>query len=232
MPTDRRYKSSIPADAKPRIVERYDDGRKRCVQYFVNRKLVGERTYDEEGYLYLERPYKDGMIHGVEYWWYFDGVLTSAAPYKDGKPHGVAKQWSQSGKLIGTYKMVHGTGIDLWWTSLNFDDEPPFLLSEVHYVRDGRPHGYTWFLEHDQKSVFVEYHFSEGVEHGIQREWNAHGRLCRGYPQYFVAGKKVDKRRYIRAAAKDKSLPEFRLKDNDAHRVFPKEIRKHLLKRK
>lgn len=230
MATDRRYKSSIPADANERIVERYADGLKKNVKCFVNRKLVGTRYYDEEGFLSLERPYRDGRIHGVEYHWYFDGILTSAEPYKNGKPHGIARQWSQSGKLIGTYKMVNGTGIDLWWCSLNYNDEPPFYLSETCYLRDGKRHGYSWFINENQKSVFIENHFVQGTSHGIHREWNQHGRLSRGFPQYYVCGEKVNKRQYIHAAASDATLPPFRHEDNEPLRIFPKEIRKHLLK--
>jgi antitoxin component YwqK of YwqJK toxin-antitoxin module len=118
MRPDRRYKSSIPSSATERVVERYKNGAKEVAEYVVDEQVAGTRFWDEDGYLSLERPRKDGLIHGVEYTWYFDGVLTSAAPYVNGKPHGVAKQWSQSGKLVGSYTMFRGTGIDLFWNPL------------------------------------------------------------------------------------------------------------------
>ena len=58
-----------------------------------------------------------------------------------------------------------------------------------------------------------ELHWRKGRLHGIEREWNPKGRLRRGWPRYFVAGRRLDKRRYLRACAGDTSLPEFRSQD-------------------
>jgi antitoxin component YwqK of YwqJK toxin-antitoxin module len=230
MRPDPRYKSSIPPSATERVVERYKDGDRQLARYFVDGQLVGSRFWDDDGYLSLERPCnKDGLTHGVEYSWYFDGVLTSAAPWVNGKPHGVAKQWSQSGKLVGSYKMTHGTGIDLFWNAICGVDAAGYYLSEVHYMQDGQFHGYTWRFNDDRASVWWEEHYVRGLRHGIERRWNEHGRLSRGFPRYFVDGKRVDKRKYLRAAAADPSLPRFRAKDNSPARKFPDEIRKHLL---
>jgi antitoxin component YwqK of YwqJK toxin-antitoxin module len=229
MRPDRRYKSSIPSRATERVVERYEDGAKKRAEYVVDERVVGTRFWDDDGYLSLERPSKDGLIHGVEYTWCFDGVLTSAAPYVNGKLHGVAKQWSPSGKLVGSYTMALGTGIDLFWNPRGGLEEAGYYLSEVHYMRDGELHGYTWWLEEDQASVFVERHYVQGYLHGIERKWNQHGRLRRGFPRYFVNGIRIDKRQYQRAAAADPSLPRFRSEDNSPARIFPEEIRKHLL---
>ncbi|MCA8986626.1 MAG: hypothetical protein KDA78_03240 [Planctomycetaceae bacterium] len=209
---------------------RYEDGSKQLVNCFVNRKLVGTRVYDEDGYLCLESPLKDGQLHGIKYTWYFDGILTSAEPFLNGKAHGVSKQWSPSGELIGKYTMTQGTGVDLWWHSVNGSGEAPFYLSEVHCMQDGLPHGYAWWINEDQKTVEVERHFDEGIRHGIFREWNHHGRLGRGFPQYFIKGTKVRKHQYIHFSTKDKSLPVFHDQDNLPNRIFPVEIRQHLLK--
>ncbi len=125
--------------------------------------------------------------------------------------------------------MVHGTGIDLFWNPLEGIDTAPFYLSEVHYMWDGRLHGYTWWLNEDQASIWKEGHYIQGFLHGIEREWNEHGRLRRGFPRYFVKGDQIDKRQYLRAAAADPSLPIFRPEENSPLRTFPEEIRKHLL---
>jgi len=232
MRPDRRYKSSIPSSASERVVECYEDGAKKMAEYVVDEQVVGTRFWDEDGYLEMERPRKSGLNHGVAYAWYFDGVLTSAEPYVNGKVHGVAKQWSQSGKLVGSYKLVHGTGIDLFWNPLGGIEEAPYYLSEVHYMRDGELHGYTWWLGQDQVSVRVERHYVHGNLHGIEREWNEHGRLHRGFPRYFVNGNRIDKRQYLRAVVADPSLPRFRSEENSPSRVFPAEIGKHLLTRR
>ncbi len=185
---------------------------------------------DERGQLELEIPLRDGLRHGTEYTWFFGEWLSSAEPYHEGKLHGVAQQWSAAGKLIGTYEMVHGTGIDLWRNPIGGRDEGPYFVSEVHYVQDGNHHGFTCWINENQKSVSVERHYLHGLEHGIEREWNRAGRLSRGYPKYFIHGKCVDKRKYLRAVETDATLPPFRLKDNKPGRTFPPEIQRHLPK--
>ena len=194
-------------------------------------KLVGRRDYSQEGYLWLEIPIKNGMRHGTIYDWYCNGILNSSLPYVDDRAHGIAKQWAISGKLMGTYKMMQGTGIDLW-RGVRDDDEQaegPFYLAEAHYEKDGHLHGFTWWLNEDQKTVFCEEHYFDKMRHGIFRQWNVKGRLCRSYPQYYVKNEKVDKRKYLRACRDDESLPGFVESDNKPARVFPPEIQKHLL---
>ncbi len=230
LPVDRRYQTSIPANAKPRPGIMCAGSTSNRVEYYLRGKLVGWRDWDEEGNLELEIPLRDGLRHGIEYTWYFDGLLTSAEPYHKGMPHGVAKQWSMSGELIGTYKLVRGTGIDLWRSSLCGRDEGPYYLSEVLYMKDGTPDGFRWSINSDQKSIWYETHRWEGRFHGIERQWNTQGKLRRGFPKYFIAGQQVDKRKYLRATATDATLPPFRLKENKPQRTFPKEIQRHLLK--
>ncbi|MEE9365131.1 MAG: hypothetical protein V3W44_00455, partial [Dehalococcoidales bacterium] len=96
--------------------------------------------------------------------------------FVDGKYHGICKQWDDAGNLIQTYRMVHGTGIDLWRCNSTG------TLSEVWYWKDNMLHGWEWWLDEDQKSVWCERHHHEGNLHGIWREWNDRGRLRRGFP--------------------------------------------------
>jgi len=130
------------------------------------------------------------VLHGIEYRADVPGKILSATPYFKGFLHGTAKQWSNDGKLIGTYTMKHGTGIDLWWNPRS-DNGLPYL-SEVHYYKKGKPHGFEWWLNEDQ-TVSVERHWRNGQEHGIERSWNQQGRLHRGYPRYWVNDVRVTK---------------------------------------
>jgi hypothetical protein len=75
----------------------------------------------------------------VQYRWDELGFLISAEPYEAGLAHGIAKQWHQ-GQLIGSYTMVHGTGLDLWWQS----SDRLIWLSEARYYRDGYRDGFEW----------------------------------------------------------------------------------------
>lgn len=224
----RRPKSDIPAGVTERVVEEYSRSRglirlekRECL---LNGQLVGYRCYDDNGQLQIETALKDGTNHGRAIHWSDDGTLNFIEPYFEGKVHGTAKQY-QNGKVIGTYKMIHGTGYDVWRNQIA---DGPIYVSEIHSMRDGSMHGFEWWLNEDQKSVHEEKHWYEGSYHGIEREWHWSGKLRRGYPKYWVHGEAVTKRQYVKLAQKDPTLPPFRLKDNLPRREFPPEIRRLL----
>lgn len=222
---DERYKSSIPEAATEHITSTHENGFKAAAEYILNDQVVGTRLWDEQGYLEQETPLKGGLRHGTEYSWYFDGLLTLTEPYEEGLVHGTAKQWAADGTLLGTYTLIHGTGIDLWRGQR---EDGSVRLAEVYYMRDGCRHGYEWWLNEDQASVYIERHWWSCKLHGIEREWNEQGRLRRGYPKYFVSGKQVTKQAYLKAAETDPTLPRFRAEDNEPARTFPPEISREL----
>jgi hypothetical protein len=118
--------------------------------------------------------------------------------------------------------MKRGPGVDLWWA----EDEKGFhYLSEARYFRAGKLHGFRWWLNEDQKSISSERHFRDNRKHGIERSWNQNGRLDRGYPRYWVSGRRVTKQQYLRECRKDATIPPFRDLDNRPNRPFPPEIK-------
>jgi hypothetical protein len=188
---------------------------------------VGERSYDQDGTLLIETPLRDGKKHGLELHWYEGGEsLQSAEPFYAGLPHGTARQWAQDGSLLGKYTLNRGSGLDLWRNQRC--DGGGAYLSEVHSLKRGRPHGYEWWLNEDQCSVWAERHWYEGQLHGIEREWNSRGCLRRGYPRYHVRGQRVSKRDYLKACKVDPSLPAFRAEDNQPDRCFPSAVASEL----
>jgi hypothetical protein len=204
----------------------HENGSTRELHFEIDGELVGCRSLHDSGDVEIDCSLKNGRKHGLL--WRFDtpGCLTSVLPYRDGKEHGISRQY-QDGKLIGVYRLVHGTGVDLW-RCVDCDDGS-ILLSEVHYMMDGRPqHGFEWWLNEDQRSVYHERHWLEGDLHGIERMWNDRGRLARDSPAYFVRGQKVTKRQYLRASERDETLPRWREVDNRPARSFPDEISRHL----
>jgi len=220
------FRSAIPVSARERIKERYQNGQKKIADCFINRKLVGRRFFAEEGYLDMEYGIQNGRMHGMMYTWSAPGKLHSAEPYKNGLAHGTALQWSQRNeKIIGRYTMKHGTGIDLWWQDYPGKNH----LSEVCYMKNGRPDGFEWWIRENEQAVWHERHWKNGEFHGIERWWNMKtGTLDRKYPRYFISGKQVTKAEYIAACEKDPYLPLFRKEENSPTRIFPSEIRKHL----
>jgi hypothetical protein len=221
---DDRYNSSIPPSAVERTAS--DDRREgdlvwsRRTECLLGTAIVGERYYEEDGTLGWETPLNDGKKHGIEYRW-DSGKLLSAEPYWEGKPHGIAQQWDENGRLVGTYTLVHGTGLDVWRGTR---EDGSIYVTEIRSLRDGLPHGFEWWLNEDQASMWWERHWHAGELHGIERQWNERGRLRRGWPKYWVRGTQVTKRQYLRAAAKDDTLPPFREEDRLPQRSFPPEI--------
>ena len=221
----KRFKSDIP----PNVIEqtkrefRREGGAiwHRVTDCLLNGEVVGRRSYNEDGQLVIETPLKNGLKHGREYYWDDDGTLNLIEPYVNGKIHGTAKQYGRNGKVIGTYTIRHGTGYDIWRVE---DEDGAIHISEIHSLKDGLPHGYEWWVTDKPRIIYEERHWHEGQFHGIEREWNLANKLRRGFPRYWIKNERVDKRKYLRAAEDDPSLPPFRLKDNSPRRRFPPAI--------
>lgn len=207
----------IPENAVEEIAGYWESGAKQSAYYKVAAHPVAYRWWSEEGVLLIEHGLHGDQRHGPYRDWHDNGVLSSESFYIEGKEHGAAKQYDPEGNLIGTYEMHHGTGADLWYDS-------PGVLSEERYYQDGMRHGFERWWNFDNATVWQEQHFREGVEHGIAREWNHAGRIRRGFPQYYVNGKRVTKRQYLMASERDPSLPIFREAENRPARALPSEL--------
>jgi antitoxin component YwqK of YwqJK toxin-antitoxin module len=111
---DPRYRTDIPDAAVERVIATHPDGTCARAEYVLEGEVVGRRFWDADGSLSMETPLKHGVKDGVEYIFRNNGQLVLAEPYTEGRVHGLAHQWAHDGRLIGTYTLVHGTGIDLW----------------------------------------------------------------------------------------------------------------------
>jgi hypothetical protein len=205
--------SVIPVGAEEVFIEATPDGDQSyaCV---LNGHTVGYRLRDATGHLGIERALKDGVRHGPERHWGSDGRLEFETSYVNGLEHGVARQWCL-GRLVGSYQLEHGTGVDLWRRCTG-------TLSEERHYQQGRRHRFERWWTGDDATVWEEGHYWHDEPHGIFREWNARGRLRRGYPQYMIHGRRVSKRQYVNAAVSDPSLPPFREADNAPQRPLPR----------
>jgi hypothetical protein len=214
----RAYKTSIPADAAEVVEGRHRDGGKKAVSYFVGGGKVGYREWDEEGRLEFESALRDGVKHGHEYRFHANGRLLEKETYRDGKLHGVGRQWAEDGRLLVTWKLVNGSGLDLWC------DTRTGTLAEEHYWPEEGELGYKRQWNGDERTVWQEYFYTPGKGyHGVWREWNARGRLRRGFPRFHVSGRKVTRRQYLEAFNDDPTLPRYRPEDDDPRRELPAE---------
>lgn len=86
-----------------------------------------------------ETPLKNGQKHGREFIWDEDGHLESGEPYVNRQLHGLARQYNREGKVIGTYRFVHGTGYDIWRYEM---ENGSIGISEIHCLQDSAKHGF------------------------------------------------------------------------------------------
>ena len=208
-----RRRPIIPKAAVERIVRRHGNGSKADADYYLRRKKVGRRCWDHEGRLEMEYGLNNGLMHGPFRVFHENGAVLHETRYVAGREHGLSRQYDEHGVPIGTYKMNHGTGVDLWFIALG-------ELSEERHFKNGHIHGFErWW--NNRRTVWEERHFKDSLDHGIQRQWNRKGVLKRGFPKYFILGKAVSKRDYIKACKTDPSPPVFREQDNKPYRKLP-----------
>lgn len=56
-----------------------------------------------------------GQFHRSYRTWHFNGQLTEELRYYLGRLHGISRQWDESGRLLGSFTMNHGTGTQRYW---------------------------------------------------------------------------------------------------------------------
>jgi hypothetical protein len=221
----RRPASDIPENVTETELQEFrEEGHHiffRVTQCTLDGKVVGQRAYDGNGRLMRETPLKNGRRQGREFIWDEEGYLESVEPYVDGQLHGLAKQYNRKGRVMGTYRFVHGTGFDIWRYER---EDGTIVISEIHSIRNSVLHGFEWWLRDDQQSVWHERHWQEGNYHGIERVWNREGGLKKGYPKYWIQNRAVSKGVYMKAAERDRTLPRFSEQENQPRRRFPKEV--------
>jgi antitoxin component YwqK of YwqJK toxin-antitoxin module len=214
---ERTSRSPIPDDAIEVVTETWENGDKQRTVYVIDGKEIGFRYWGSSGALLIEFGLKDGIKHGLYRTWDEDGQIVEESTYYEGKEHGEAKQYDENGVQIGSYIMEYGTGTDLWFHTAG-------VLSEEREYRDGQRHGFERWWSGDNQTIDQESHFWNDIEHGIVRQWNAQKKLRRGYPQYYIMGKRVNKRQYERACRNDPTLPPFVAEDNQPFRKLPKGV--------
>ena len=210
---------SIPSQATARVTSTHSNGIKHYANYYLRHKLVGTRSWYDNGQIETEFPYRKGVWHGVHKVWHRNGRLFQRVPYVNGKEHGIIQTWDQIGRLLDSYRMSHGTGALRFWAdsySLTHGSRKrprffdrikcPWHLSMEMNLLHRVKHGPTRFWK--GKRLVAEHHFQYGRRYGVWRAWDKRGRLERGYPLYFLRGAQVTKRQYLKAQKTNPSLPQ------------------------
>lgn len=166
--------------------------------------------WSHEGELgYIKQLDPEGNGHGLE----LDrsaGHMVWCAQWVHGKQHGLAISFDGTGRPLLATRFVQGRGTDLWMSCGN--------ISEVREMADAQPHG--WVRWGDPQQPSEEEHYRHGERHGIVRRWEE-GTLCAGFPQFYVEGVEVSRRKYQAAQARDPSLPRYDRAEDSSRRPMP-----------
>lgn len=85
----------------------------KCKRHRV--KITMQQSWYRNGQLHEEMPLRNGQRHGVVRTWHKNGHRAAEERYAAGRLHGICRQWSETGRLLGKYRMVHGTGVQYAW---------------------------------------------------------------------------------------------------------------------
>ena len=74
-----------------------------------------QRVFFRNGFLREEISFAGKRRHGPRRTWHPNGRPASEEFYEHDQLHGLCRQWNSCGKLLGSYQMNHGTGIQCDW---------------------------------------------------------------------------------------------------------------------
>ena len=106
-------------------------------------KTVVRRTWYRPGIVVLEERLAGNRLHGPRREWHRNGQLAEEEIYRHGLLHGLCRQWNADGKLLGSFQMVNGTGVqkswhDNGWLHMEFSTvEGQFCGRGRTWLRDG-----------------------------------------------------------------------------------------------
>ena len=98
-------------------------------------KSTVQQSFYRNGQLREEVPVRTNRRHGISRTWHKNGRQATEEHYANGVLHGFCRQWSEAGRLLGKYRMVHGTGLQRAWHD---NGKPQIEVSTVHGAFCGR----------------------------------------------------------------------------------------------
>lgn len=212
----------IPANAEEKVTQEDEKGAKVASEFWLAGQVVGRAYWNPDATPAMAVGIRQGVEFGHRLEFHEDGTLY-AEPFVRGQLHGWAKQWTGRGQLLLASPFRRGTGTDYWCDSRG-------RLHEEHPLVAGKPSGCERWGHPDQKTVYEETEWLDGDWHGARRHWT-NGTLDRGNPKFFIRGEAVSKSKYLAAARRDSTLPEYRREHDSPARILPKrfvELRKRL----
>jgi hypothetical protein len=82
---------------------------------FYPRIAVNSRFFYRNGRIHTESRERAGNLHGAYRVWHRNGPLAEELRYRHGLMHGVSRDWDETGRLLGSFTMVKGSGLQRYW---------------------------------------------------------------------------------------------------------------------
>lgn len=211
------------------------------IVYRLEQKIVGERSFYQDGRLGEERVLRDGVPHGFVRQYWPNGQLFAERPFREGLLDGAVRFWNEQGELLGESTLKRGTGKLRAFKQVTFntlfDIETEYVAGKKHGVRR------TWTGKYPDCSVENGYdiqqfandvqdgwgaircgedrvicwcYYRVGKVHGVIRKIDADGKMQLGFPKYSLEGKEVTKERFEEAARNDTVLQKSLKADSPA----------------
>ncbi len=146
----------------PKLTTELEDGKKNGLEV---------RWWDAAGAKESAVEYRDGKRHGTFKAWHENGILAEAGTYSEDRPHGEWAQWNQEGKLLGRFKMIHGSGSMVRWHENG-------KMSWRREYKDGQLDGLVEGWEEDGTKT-LEGNYRAGKKDGTWKYWSPSGELER-----------------------------------------------------
>jgi antitoxin component YwqK of YwqJK toxin-antitoxin module len=163
------------------------------------------------------------ILHGIQREWYDNGKPKSEKPYKNGIMHGLFKERDELGNLVACYKIINGAGFEQVYYSNGR------LKREAAYRENRKNGPYFEFYKNGQMSCFTDELDGRPVGLGVSYSPNgqiadlchndedgAYGPYVRFSPEgavegdvkYFVRGEMVTREQYLAQTKIDPRLPK------------------------
>ena len=147
------------------------------VRSYKNGKKDGITALYQNGVLYAEKSYKNGLLHG----WSINYVYpVSETYYVDGKKHGVVKKWCDNSRkrleLREHYKYGQLNGLSEEWRCTG----KHYLVRSTEY-KNGKKDGVEKIyddINYRDGSLYSSIEYKNGKKDGVSKIYHSKGKLC------------------------------------------------------
>jgi len=111
--------------------------------------------------------------HGITRAWHDNGQLWYDHNYLNGMKHGTWYSWWSNGDISGVHNYFQNQRHGSYSSSYPYAKAP----GHIYYYHLGKKHG-TCRIWYSDQQIMSEINYYHGIKHGICREWKTNGQLA------------------------------------------------------